>query len=66
MGENHSHGPLPTILSLLFGTFAMITMKDAQVWVSISAGVIGFVSGCFAIRYYYLAIKEKKENLNKK
>jgi len=64
MGENHSGAPIPTLLSLMFGFFALITMKDVQVWVSISAGVIGLVSGCFAIRYYFLAIKEKKRNLN--
>lgn len=66
MGENHSHGPIPTLLSILFGSFALITMKDVQVWFSITSAAIAIISGGFAIRYYYLAIKEKKRSLNQK
>lgn len=66
MGETHSNGPVPTLISILFGSFALITMKDVQVWFSITSATIAIISGGFAIRYYYLAIKEKKRSLNQK
>lgn len=61
MGENQHHGPVPTLISILFGSFALITMKDIQVWMSITSAAVAIVSGGFAIRYYVIKTRETKK-----
>lgn len=56
--ENNGTGLLSVIVSMLSATFAWITAKDVQVYVSITAGLVAIVSGVFAIRHYYLSTKK--------
>lgn len=52
-----------TIISMASGFIAFISIKDVQAAGGLIATGIAAVSGCMAIRYYYFAIKEKKQNL---
>lgn len=45
----------------IFSAIMAITLKDVQAIVSISAGVVAIVSGCFAIRYYHIQTKKIKK-----
>lgn len=53
------------ILSGLSTMIAWISLKDAQVYVTLGASLFAIISGGFAARYYWYATKEKKENLKK-
>jgi uncharacterized membrane protein HdeD (DUF308 family) len=59
--HNNPFAALATIISLIFGAFTMITVKDVQAWISITAGIIAIVSGVFAIRYYHFSTKKLKD-----
>jgi membrane associated rhomboid family serine protease len=51
------------LISFLSAILAWISIKDAQVIVAFCASVVAIISGVMAIRYYYFATKEKKQNL---
>lgn len=66
--DNHATpgtGLLASIVSLFSGVICAISLRDAQLIVTIVAGMVGIASGLFAIRYYITATKEKKQNLKK-
>ena len=42
---------------------AIVTISSIQPVVSLLAGLIAIVSGCFAIRYYYIKTKQLKKNV---
>lgn len=50
-----------TIVSLLS---AAVTISSIQPIVSLTAGIVGVLSGLFAIRYYYKATKILNNNKN--
>ena len=41
---------------------AIVTISSIQPVVSLLAGLIAIVSGCFVIRYYYIKTKQLKKN----
>jgi hypothetical protein len=49
-----------TTMSLSSGFIAFISIGDVQAIGGLIATIVAVLSGCFAIRYYYFAIKEKK------
>jgi hypothetical protein len=51
------------ILSGMSTTLAWISLKDAQVYVTLGASAMAIISGGLAARYYWYAGKEKKQNL---
>lgn len=55
---NNNYGDSATIVSI---TTALIGLSDLQPLVTMIASLVAIVSGLFAIRYYYGAIK-KLEN----
>lgn len=59
-------GTTATFLSIFSGIFCVITLKDVQAIVTITAGMVGIVSGLYAARYWRIATKEKKQNLKSK
>lgn len=58
-------GLVASIISVFSGIMAWISLKDTQVIITIIAGMVGIASGIFAIRYYIIATREKKQNLKK-
>ena len=58
--DNNGHqvgGLYPTLVSGLCSILAWVSLKDAQLMVSLVASGVAIVSGCMAIIYYYRKIK---------
>lgn len=68
MDGHHAH-PLVALFYLvitILGTiYAWINIAAAKDVIGVVAGCFSIVAGFMAIRYYYFAIKEKKQNLKK-
>jgi hypothetical protein len=59
---NHpSHAGISATISVLS---ALVSISAIQPIVSLIASLIGILSGGFAIRYYYIKIKELKKGAN--
>jgi len=62
--ENHSSHPIgaavSSTISLLSALFAVFTLQNLQIYLTMTASLIAIVSGGFAIRYYYFATKKIK------
>ena len=63
MGENHSNGPIPFILSSIFAFFSFITLDEAKSWVSIVAGICAIGCGIWGWYSHHLKIKIQKKEL---
>lgn len=63
--QSPAKGPVTLVISLFSAILTFISLHNAQVLVSICAGVIASISGIMAICYYRLAMQEKKESLRK-
>jgi hypothetical protein len=50
-----------TVLSASSGFIAFISIGDVQAVGGLIATCVAITSGCFAIRYYYFATKEKRQ-----
>lgn len=61
MGENHNIGPIPALLSVLFAFFALITLDDVKVWLSIASAVAALFCAILGGYNHWLAIKEKRK-----
>jgi hypothetical protein len=63
--ENNNHHPVgaavSSTVSLLSALFAIITMQNVQMYLTMTASVIAITSGVFAIRYYYYATNKIKK-----
>ena len=69
--ETSTHGnpvlaALSTSVSILSATISVITLPQAQAWMTLFGSGIAIVSGFFAIRYYFYATKKLKNGNNKK
>lgn len=67
MADNSSSAPgiwggITTLGGILF---AWLTIDHVKSGLTIIASVVGILAGIFSARYYWLASKEKKENLKK-
>lgn len=62
MDEHHTHAGF-SMLSILSGLFSWLTLANAQYAVSFIATVIAIISGIMALRYYYYAGNEKRNQL---
>jgi len=58
---HHSHAGISATISVLS---ALVSISAIQPVVSLIASLIGILSGGFAIRYYYIKIKELKKDAN--
>jgi hypothetical protein len=54
-----------TLISIFSGVLSWITLADAQYAISFTASMIAMISGIMALRYYYYAGNEKRNQLNK-
>lgn len=54
-----------TVLSASSGFIAFISIGDVQAVGGLIATVVAITSGCFAIRYYYFATREKMDAAKK-
>jgi hypothetical protein len=63
--EHHANNNAPalSLLSILSSILSWISLAEAQYLLSFGVTLIGIVSGLMAIRYYYYAGNEKKQNL---
>ncbi len=63
--ESHSSHPIgaavSSTISLLSASFAVFTLQNLQIYLTMTASVIAIVSGMFAIRHYYYATKRIKK-----
>ncbi len=64
MEQHHTHTGY-SILSIMSGLFSWVTLSEAQYAVSFVASMIAMFSGIMALRYYYYAGNEKRNQLNK-
>lgn len=62
-GSNQHTPVINMVLSMVSTVLTWITFYDAQYFLSFALSCIGIVSGIFAVRYYYFAGNEKRENL---
>jgi len=63
--EHHHHHTGFSLISILSGFLSWITLADAQYAISFTASMIAMISGIMALRYYYYAGNEKRNQLNK-
>ncbi len=65
--NHHHHSPemavVSMIISLSSGFIAFVSMGTIQTIVPLVASGIAIMSGVMAIRYYWYATKEKKQNM---
>lgn len=64
METQNSHpvgAAVSSTISLLTALFAIITMEEVQMYLTMSASIIAVFSGIFAIRYYWYATKKVKK-----
>jgi hypothetical protein len=63
--ENQNNHPVgaavSSTISMLTALFAILTMENVQMYLTMSASFVAIVSGAFAIRYYYHATKKIKK-----
>ena len=63
--ESHSSHPIgaavSSTISLLSASFAVFTLQNLQIYLTMTASAIAIVSGMFAIRHYYYATKRIKK-----
>tara|TARA_R110000868_G_scaffold154729_1_gene380861 strand:- start:11634 stop:11885 length:252 start_codon:yes stop_codon:yes gene_type:complete len=63
--ENQNPHPVgaavSSTISLLTALFAVLTIENVQMYLTMSASFIAIVSGGFAIRYYYHATNKIKK-----
>ncbi len=62
MEHNHPT-PVSLLVSIISAIFAWISIQNAQVLLGFAASIDAIGSGGMAIRYYYYATKEKKQNI---
>jgi len=66
--DQHNGNPFAAMCSMIvsfFMSFYAFILADAQSAAALIASIIAAISGLFAIRYYWYAAKEKKQNLKK-
>jgi hypothetical protein len=65
MEAQHHHHPVmaavSSAVSMTTALFAVITLQQVQMYLTMGASVIAILSGTFAIRYYYHATKKIKK-----
>lgn len=63
--ENQNSHPVgaavSSTISMLTALFAIITLQEVQMYLTMSASIIAILSGTFAIRYYWFATKKVKK-----
>ena len=59
----HQHNTGYTILSIFSGILSWVTLANAQYFISFLASIIALMSGIMALRYYYYAGNEKRNQL---
>jgi len=63
--ENQNSHPVgaavSSTISLMTALFAIITIQEVQMYLTMSASIIAVLSGGFAIRYYWYATKKIKK-----
>jgi hypothetical protein len=60
----HQQAPAFSILSITSSVLSWISFMEAQYLLSFGVSIIGILSGIFAIRYYYYAGNQKRNQLN--
>lgn len=60
--NNHDNHFLGVLLSIGSGILSWLSLHDAQYLISFLASVIALISGILAMRYYWYAGNEKKNN----
>lgn len=60
--NNHDNHFIGVLLSIGSGILSWLSLHDAQYLISFLASVIALVSGVLAMRYYWYAGNEKKNN----
>lgn len=63
MDLDHHEAPVFSGVSIASAVLAVITIKDAQVFLGIIASLVAIGSGVMAIRYYHFSTKVKKKQL---
>jgi uncharacterized membrane protein len=69
--ETGNHGNpvaagLSSLISITSATLSVISLQQAQSWLTLFGSGVAVVSGFFAIRYYYHATKKIKNGNDKK
>jgi hypothetical protein len=64
MTHENPQAPALSLLSICSSILSWISFAEAQYMLSFGATIIGILSGCFAIRYYYYAGNEKRNQIN--
>jgi uncharacterized YccA/Bax inhibitor family protein len=65
MDNNHTT-PMSMLVTLSTTILSWITLINSQYALSFLLTLIGIVSGCMAIRFYYYAGNEKRNKLKKR
>ncbi len=66
INHSNSHYPILSVFTSIFSTMLAWSIKDVQVYASLSATLVAIASGILAIRYYWFAGNEKKKKLKSK
>lgn len=59
----NNEAPTFSVLSIISGILSWITLANAQYFISFLVSIVGLISGIAAIRYYWYAGNEKKNQL---
>jgi phosphatidylglycerophosphate synthase len=51
-------GKVSAILNILITTFAVVTLHDVQLWLTVIATIGSITTAFFACRYYYFKTKK--------
>lgn len=63
METTNNEAPTFSILSIISSILSWITLANAQYFVSFMVSIVGLISGVMAIRYYWYAGNEKRNQL---
>jgi hypothetical protein len=64
MIQDNPQAPAFSILSIASSVLSWISFMEAQYFLSFGVSIIGILSGIFAIRYYYYAGNQKRNQIN--
>jgi len=59
----NNEAPTFSVLSIISGILSWITLANAQYFISFLVSIVGLISGIAAIRYYWYAGNEKRNQL---
>jgi len=63
MEMTNNEAPTFSVLSIISGILSWITLANAQYFISFLVSIVGLISGIAAIRYYWYAGNEKRNQL---